>query len=132
MKLVEDSLSLRTFLGVPLTKKTPDHSSFTRIADRLPERVYQQVFTYVLDANMYKETGTVLVNLSSGRPNGASTRFPPGRVGARRAVVHACPSSGDAETGRRSEAIVRPTDTVSGPSWTLCDSTADRAANASG
>jgi transposase len=44
-----DSLSLRTFLGVPLTKKTPDHSSFTRIADRLPERVYQQVFTFVLD-----------------------------------------------------------------------------------
>ena len=44
-----DSLSLRSFLGIPLTKKTPDHSSFTRIADRLPEEVYQQVFTFVLD-----------------------------------------------------------------------------------
>ena len=44
-----DSLSLRSFLGIPLTRKTPDHSSFTRIADRLPEEVYQQVFTFVLD-----------------------------------------------------------------------------------
>ncbi len=31
-----DSLSLRKFLGVPLTQETPDHSSLSRIRDRLP------------------------------------------------------------------------------------------------
>lgn len=44
-----DSLSLRTFLGVPLTQQTPDHSSLTRIAARLPEEVYEQVFVFVLE-----------------------------------------------------------------------------------
>src|SRR3977135_3305379 len=34
-----DSLSLRSFLGVPLGESTPDHSSLTRIAEGLaPER----------------------------------------------------------------------------------------------
>jgi hypothetical protein len=44
-----DSLSLRAFLGVPLTQQTPDHSSLTRIAERLPEELYERVFTFVLD-----------------------------------------------------------------------------------
>jgi len=35
----EDSLSLRRFLGVPLEKETPDHSSLTRIRDRLINRM---------------------------------------------------------------------------------------------
>jgi transposase len=44
-----DSLSLRTFLGMPFHEQTPDHSSMTRIADRLPDEVYAEVFTFVLD-----------------------------------------------------------------------------------
>jgi transposase len=43
-----DSLSLREFLGVPLSEDTPDHSSLTRVRDRLPISVHQQVFCFVL------------------------------------------------------------------------------------
>ncbi len=44
-----DSLSLREFLGIPLTKGTPDHSSLTRIRDRLPREVHLAVFQFVLE-----------------------------------------------------------------------------------
>jgi transposase len=43
-----DSLSLRAFLGVPLTAATPDHSSLTRIRQRLPLDVHERVFIHVL------------------------------------------------------------------------------------
>lgn len=43
-----DSLSLREFLGIPLTESTPDHSSLTRVRDRLPLSVHEQVFLLVL------------------------------------------------------------------------------------
>lgn len=43
-----DSLSLRGFLGVPLTENTPDHSSLTRIRDRLPIEIHAEVFQFVL------------------------------------------------------------------------------------
>jgi transposase len=43
-----DSLSVRKFLGVPLTGDTPDHSSLTRLRDRLPLEVHQRVFELVL------------------------------------------------------------------------------------
>ena len=43
-----DSLSLRSFLGYPMDKKTPDHSSLTRIRKRLPLEVHQKVFQMVL------------------------------------------------------------------------------------
>jgi transposase len=43
-----DSLSLREFLGIPLTESTPDHSSLTRVRDRLPLEVHQEVFLMVL------------------------------------------------------------------------------------
>ena len=43
-----DSLSLRAFLGVPLGEATPDHSSLTRIRQRLPEDVHDKVFAFVL------------------------------------------------------------------------------------
>jgi transposase len=43
-----DSLSLREFLGVPLTEETPDHSSLTRVRDRLPLEVHAAVFQLVL------------------------------------------------------------------------------------
>lgn len=43
-----DSLSLREFLGVPLTEDAPDHSSLTRVRDRLPLEVHAAVFQFVL------------------------------------------------------------------------------------
>ena len=43
-----DSLSLREFLGIPLTEDTPDHSSLTRVRDRLPLEVHVAVFQWVL------------------------------------------------------------------------------------
>ena len=43
-----DSLSLRTFLGYGLDEPTPDHSSLSRIRDRLPVKVHREVFSFVL------------------------------------------------------------------------------------
>lgn len=43
-----DSLSLREFLGIPLTAQTPDHSSLTRVRDRLPLELHAAVFQWVL------------------------------------------------------------------------------------
>jgi transposase len=43
-----DSLSLREFLGIPLTEESPDHSSLTRVRDRLPLEVHTAVFQWVL------------------------------------------------------------------------------------
>jgi transposase len=43
-----DSLSLRSFLGLDLTEKSPDHSSLTRIRDRYPLEVTEKVFAFVL------------------------------------------------------------------------------------
>jgi transposase len=46
----QDSLSLREFLGLAATDRTPDHSSLTVIRQRLPFSAYQEVFTLVLAA----------------------------------------------------------------------------------
>jgi len=43
-----DSLALRAFLGVPLSEATPVHASMTIIRQRLPESVFDAVFTFVL------------------------------------------------------------------------------------
>ena len=43
-----DSLSLRKFLRLPLTERVPDHSSLSRIRQRLPLEVHQEVFCWVL------------------------------------------------------------------------------------
>ena len=43
-----DSLSLRSFLGVPIGESTPEHSSLTRIRDRLPLEIHEEVFVFVL------------------------------------------------------------------------------------
>src|SRR3954447_19762939 len=50
-----DSLSLRAFLGIPLSEATPDHSSLTRIRQRLPVEVHEQVFTFVLQVAQQKK-----------------------------------------------------------------------------
>jgi len=44
----DDSRSGRAFLGVPPHQATPDHSSLTKIRHRLPGRVHEQVFGFVL------------------------------------------------------------------------------------
>jgi hypothetical protein len=43
-----DSRSLAEFLGYGPTEATPDHSSLTRIHQRLPLEVHEQVFAFVL------------------------------------------------------------------------------------
>jgi transposase len=43
-----DSLSLRDFLGTPLGETTPDHSSMTRIRQRLSLEVQIEIFQFVL------------------------------------------------------------------------------------
>lgn len=43
-----DSLSLKAFLGYAPHQETPDHSSLTRIRNRLPEPVFDEVFQMVL------------------------------------------------------------------------------------
>jgi transposase len=43
-----DSRSLAEFLGVPVEEDTPDHSSLSRIHDRLPLSVHEAMFVFVL------------------------------------------------------------------------------------
>lgn len=43
-----DSLALRSFLGLPLTEATPDHSSLTRIRQRLDDAVHERMFGFAL------------------------------------------------------------------------------------
>ena len=43
-----DGRSAQAFLGLPPHKATPDHSSLTKIRQRLPDRVHEQVFVFVL------------------------------------------------------------------------------------
>jgi transposase len=50
-----DSLSLRAFLGIPLSAATPDHSSLTKIRQRLPLDVHQRVFVFVLEVAQAKK-----------------------------------------------------------------------------
>ena len=45
-----DSLSIRSFLHYELHERTPEHSSFTVIRQRLSAEVYEQVFGLVLKA----------------------------------------------------------------------------------
>jgi len=45
-----DSLSIRSFLNYSLEEKTPDHSTFTVIRQRLGLEIYQQIFTLTLQA----------------------------------------------------------------------------------
>jgi len=43
-----DSLSLRQFLGYKISEQTPEHSSLSRIRERLPLQVHREVFQFVL------------------------------------------------------------------------------------
>lgn len=44
----EDSLALRRFLGYGLDEPTPDHSSLSRIRQRMDVETHQEIFTWVL------------------------------------------------------------------------------------
>ena len=44
-----DSLSLRQFLGLGMEERTPEHSSLSRIRNRLPLEVHESVFGWVLE-----------------------------------------------------------------------------------
>ena len=44
---LQESLSVREFVGLGLTESVPDHSSMTRIRQRLPLEVYRQVFGHL-------------------------------------------------------------------------------------
>ncbi len=44
----QDRLSLRAFLGIPLHKATPDHSSLSLWRQRLPLELYRSVFQHIL------------------------------------------------------------------------------------
>ena len=69
-----DSLSLRDFLGVPLHEATPDHSSLTKIRDRLPLAVHEHVFTFVLKVAQEKKLlrgKTVAVDATTLEANAA-------------------------------------------------------------
>lgn len=43
-----DSRSAQAFLGLPPHRTTPEHSSLSKIRQRLPEAVHEQVFVFVL------------------------------------------------------------------------------------
>jgi transposase len=50
-----DSLSLRSFLGVAWNEATPDHSSLSKIRQRLPLSVHEHVFAFVLKVAQEKK-----------------------------------------------------------------------------
>jgi transposase len=50
-----DSLSLRAFLGIPWVEATPDHSSLTKIRQRLPLDVHDRAFIFVLHVAQEKK-----------------------------------------------------------------------------
>ena len=43
-----DSRSLADFLGIPLDQTTPDHSTMSRVSQRLPLEVFDEMFGFVL------------------------------------------------------------------------------------
>src|ERR1035438_8017498 len=51
-----DSMSIRAFLKYELNEKTPEHSSFTVIRQRLGLEIYERIFTLTLQALDRKST----------------------------------------------------------------------------
>lgn len=69
-----DSFSLRTFLGTPWNERTPDHSSLSRIRQRLPLVVHERVFAFVLHIAQEKKLlrgKTVAVDATTLEANAA-------------------------------------------------------------
>ena len=69
-----DSMSLREFLGLELTRRAPDHSSLTRIRQRLPLAVHEQMFAMVLEIGQKRgllRGKTILVDSTTLEANAA-------------------------------------------------------------
>lgn len=69
-----DSLSLREFLGLAPTESAPDHSSLTKIRDRVPLEVHADVFRLVLQIAAEKKLlkgKTVAVDATTLEANAA-------------------------------------------------------------
>ncbi len=69
-----DSLSVRTFLGIPLGDSSPEHSSLTRVRKRLPLKVHDEVFQFVLGIAIEKKLvkgKTVAVDATTLEANAA-------------------------------------------------------------
>jgi transposase len=69
-----DSRSLQEFLGVAATDETPDHSSLSRVAQRLPVDVHREVFQFVLRIAVEKKLlggKTVVVDSTTLEANAA-------------------------------------------------------------
>jgi transposase len=69
-----DSMSLREFLGLELTQRAPDHSSLTRIRQRLPLAVHEQLFAMVLEIGQKRgllRGKTILVDSTTLEANAA-------------------------------------------------------------
>lgn len=70
-----DSLSLRSFLGLPVTAASPDHSSLTVIRKRLPKELIDQVFAFVLkiavEKKLLKGSGAMGVDSTTLEANAA-------------------------------------------------------------
>jgi transposase len=43
-----DSRSLAEFLGIPINERTPDHSTLSRVHERLPVEIHEEMFVFVL------------------------------------------------------------------------------------
>jgi transposase len=50
-----DSRALQAFLGIPLMEPTPEHSSLTRVHQRLPLEVHEEVFRFLLQIAVAKK-----------------------------------------------------------------------------
>jgi transposase len=69
-----DSLSLRSFLGLAATQSSPDHSSLTRVGNRLPFAVHEKVFQFMLkvaNENNLLRGKTVAVDATTLEANAA-------------------------------------------------------------
>ena len=71
-----DSLSLRSFLFLGASEESPDHSSLTKIRQRLPLFVHEQVFAFVLEITRRKKLlvgKTVGIDATTLEANAAMT-----------------------------------------------------------
>ena len=69
-----DSFSLRAFLGVAWDERTPDHSSLSKIRQRLPLGIHEHVFAFVLQVaqeNKLLRGKTVAVDATTLEANAA-------------------------------------------------------------
>jgi hypothetical protein len=71
-----DSLSLRRFLFLRASEESPDHSSLTRIRERLPLFVHERVFAFVLEIARKKKllSGTQVGVEATTREAGAAMK----------------------------------------------------------